>query len=167
MPLSSRDLRLDRALAGLYNADAPAGKAPGGKRGGLGASAPSVARWLGDIREFFPTSVVQVIQRDAFERLGLKQMLLEPEFLATVEADVHLVADLISLRSVMPAQDHGNRARSGGQGRAPAPGQARKPHGGDAARRAEQIPAHLPAALRRYRLAAHHRQEPAALAGGV
>lgn len=29
-------------------------------------------------------------------------MLLEPEFLATLEADVHLVADLISLRSVMP-----------------------------------------------------------------
>jgi Mg-chelatase subunit ChlD len=102
--LSARDLRLDRALAGLYNAGGPGGKNTGGKRGGLGASAPSVARWLGDIREFFPTPVVQVIQRDAFERLGLKQMLLEPEFLATVEADVHLVADLISLRSVMPAK---------------------------------------------------------------
>jgi Mg-chelatase subunit ChlD len=103
VPLSARDLRLDRALAGLYN-PASGGKNAGGKRGGLGASAPSVARWLGDIREFFPTPVVQVIQRDAFERLGLKQMLLEPEFLATVEADVHLVADLISLRSVMPAK---------------------------------------------------------------
>jgi len=50
----------------------------------------------------FPASVVQVIQKDAFERLGLKQMLLEPEFLAACEADVHLIADLISLRSVMP-----------------------------------------------------------------
>jgi VWA domain containing CoxE-like protein len=29
-------------------------------------------------------------------------MLLQPEFLATIEADVHLVADLISLRKVMP-----------------------------------------------------------------
>jgi hypothetical protein len=46
--------------------------------------------------------VVQVIQKDAFERLGLKQMLLQPEFLAALEADVHLIADLIALRSVMP-----------------------------------------------------------------
>jgi Mg-chelatase subunit ChlD len=103
--LSERDQRMDRALAALYargdTADVP-GKA--GRRGGLGASAPRVARWLGDIREFFPTPVVQVIQRDAFERLGLKAMLMEPEFLAALEADVHLVADLIGLRAVMPAK---------------------------------------------------------------
>jgi Mg-chelatase subunit ChlD len=104
--LSDRDRRLDRALAGLYDATGGgAGQAKGagaGRRGGLGSSAPSVARWLGDIREFFPSPVVQVIQKDAFERLGLKQMLLEPEFLAALEADVHLIADLIALRSAMP-----------------------------------------------------------------
>jgi hypothetical protein len=104
--LSDRDLRLDRALAGLYDATGGGGvQARGagtGRRGGLGSSAPTVARWLGDIREFFPSPVVQVIQKDAFERLGLKQMLLEPEFLAAVEADVHLIADLIALRSAMP-----------------------------------------------------------------
>jgi Mg-chelatase subunit ChlD len=103
--LSERDLRMDRALNALYGT-APgggSGRAGGsGRRGGLGASAPRVARWLGDIREFFPTPVVQVIQRDAFDRLNLKAMLLEPEFLATLEADVHLVADLISLRAAMP-----------------------------------------------------------------
>ncbi|MBP6010721.1 MAG: VWA domain-containing protein [Alphaproteobacteria bacterium] len=98
--LSERDQRLDRALASLY--DVPAQGVGGGKKGGLGASAPRIARWLGDIREFFPASVVQVIQKDAFDRLGLKQMLLEPEFLAAAEADVHLVADLVALRNVMP-----------------------------------------------------------------
>jgi Mg-chelatase subunit ChlD len=103
--LSDRDARLDRALAGLYDASGEASTGgKGGKRGGLGRSAPKVARWLGDIREFFPSPVVQVIQKDAFERLGLKRMLLEPEFLATVEADVHLVADIISLRSAMPTK---------------------------------------------------------------
>jgi Mg-chelatase subunit ChlD len=103
--LSDRDQRLDRALSGLYDAGAAGGsqgKFGGSRRGGLGSSAPTVARWLGDIREFFPSPVVQVIQKDAFERLGLKQMLLEPEFLAAVEADVHLIADLIALRAAMP-----------------------------------------------------------------
>jgi hypothetical protein len=94
--LSESDRRLSAALSALY--DAPQAKS----RGGLGSSSPSVARWLGDIREFFPTSVVQIIQRDAFERLNLKSLMLEPEFLATLEADVHLVADLISLRSAIP-----------------------------------------------------------------
>lgn len=97
-PLSSRDQRLNQALSALYEARGE------GRRGGLGASSPRVAKWLGDIREFFPTPVVQVVQRDAFERLNLKALMLEPEFLATLEADVHLVADLISLRSAMPAK---------------------------------------------------------------
>ncbi|MEO0424754.1 MAG: VWA domain-containing protein [Pseudomonadota bacterium] len=97
--LSPRDRRLDSALSALY------GKEPGSRRrGGLGASAPRVSRWLGDIREFFPTPVVQVVQRDAFERLGLKRMLMEPEFLAAMEADIHLVADLMSLSGTIPEQ---------------------------------------------------------------
>jgi hypothetical protein len=96
--LDERDQRLSRALSALYESDGRKG------RGSLGASAPKVSRWLGDIREFFPTPVVQVIQRDAFERLNLKALMLEPEFLSTLEADVHLVADLISLRGAMPAK---------------------------------------------------------------
>lgn len=97
--LSDRDQRMSAALSALYG-DGQDDKKKG--RGGLGGSVPRVAQWLGDIREFFPSPVVQVIQKDAFERKGLRQMLLEPEFLATVEADVNLVADLISLRGVMP-----------------------------------------------------------------
>jgi Mg-chelatase subunit ChlD len=94
--LSERDLRLSAALSALYGTQPKKGK------GGLGASAPRVARWLGDIREFFPSSLVQVIQKDAFERLNLKSLLMEPEFLETLEADVNLVADLMSLRSAIP-----------------------------------------------------------------
>lgn len=96
--LSDSDRRMSDALSALYGDGEETKKG----RGGLGGSAPRVAKWLGDIREFFPSPVVQVIQKDAFDRKGLRQMLLEPEFLATVEADVNLVADLVALRSVMP-----------------------------------------------------------------
>ena len=96
--LSPSDQRMSAALTALY------GDGEGEKkmRGGLGASAPRVAKWLGDIREFFPAPIVQVIQKDAFERKGLRQMLLEPELLATIEADVNLVADLVALRGAIP-----------------------------------------------------------------
>jgi Mg-chelatase subunit ChlD len=97
--MSEGDRRLDAALGALYEAT---GEGARKGRGSLGSSAPRVASWLSDIRSFFPSPVVQVIQRDAFDRLGLKQMLLQPEFLATVQADVHLIADLIALRGAMP-----------------------------------------------------------------
>jgi Mg-chelatase subunit ChlD len=96
--LSDEDRRLSQALGALYDGDAKT------RKGGLGASAPRVSRWLGDVREFFPADVVQVIQKDAFERLNLRALLMEPDFLATIEPDIHLLADLMSLRSAIPAK---------------------------------------------------------------
>jgi hypothetical protein len=104
-PLGKSDLAMDGALHALY--DRPIAKGQGNstqRSGGLGDSAPNVARWLGDIRNYFPSSVVRVMQQDAFERLGLKQMLLQPEMLEAVEPDVHLVAELVSLSRIMPAK---------------------------------------------------------------
>ena len=107
--LDEADARIDRALTALYGAGGPddgggEGEARGGGqgRGGGGMSRPRVARWLGDIRDHFPRSVVHILQKDALERLGLEDMLLEPELLSIVEADVHLVATLCGLMSAMP-----------------------------------------------------------------
>ncbi|MBY0573928.1 MAG: VWA domain-containing protein [Undibacterium sp.] len=96
LPLASTDVGIDRALQALYEPD------NNNRKAGLQSSAPTVARWLGDIREYFPSSVVQVMQKDAMDRLGLQQMLMEPELLQTVQADVHLVATLLSLNRIMP-----------------------------------------------------------------
>jgi Mg-chelatase subunit ChlD len=91
--LSADDAARDRALAQLYD---------GERRGGLDGSSPSVARWLGDIRRYFPSRVVQVMQSDAMERLGLRQLLLEPEMLRSVQPDLNLVTTLMSLGRVIP-----------------------------------------------------------------
>lgn len=101
--LTGRDAAMDGALTALYESGGrPGGRGGSARAAGLGASAPSVARWLGDIRTYFPTSVVQVMQRDAIDRLGLSALLLEPELLEAVEADVHLVGTLLSLGKAMP-----------------------------------------------------------------
>ena len=91
--LSEADIAIDKTLEALYDSN---------KQGGLGPSSPNVARWLGDIRTFFPNTVVQVMQQDALKRLNLKQMLLEKEMLENIEADVHLVATLMTLSKVIP-----------------------------------------------------------------
>jgi uncharacterized protein with von Willebrand factor type A (vWA) domain len=102
--LSAEDRRVAAALNALYGDGEDKSRDSRKRRGGLGRSAPKVAQWMGDIRSFFPDQVVQIVQKDAFERLDLKQMLMEPEFLKAIEADVNLVADLISLRNVMPSK---------------------------------------------------------------
>jgi VWA domain containing CoxE-like protein len=91
--LDSDDAQMDKVLEALYDSDRSAG---------LGSSCPNVNRWLGDIRTYFPKSVVQVMQKDALERLHLEQMLLEPETLENVEPDIHLVGTLLSLNNVIP-----------------------------------------------------------------
>lgn len=102
--LTGRDAAMDQSLEALYGTAPPGeGGAPLPRSGGLGGSAPQVARWLGDIRRYFPSSVVQVMQRDAVDRLGLSALLLEPEMLEAVEPDAHLVGTLLSLNKAMPA----------------------------------------------------------------
>ena len=94
--LNLEEQRIDHSLEAVYDSD---------RRGGLGSSAPKVSRWLGDIREFFPQTVVQVIQRDAIKRLNLTSLLTEKEMLETVVHDVHLVATLMSLSRVIPEKN--------------------------------------------------------------
>lgn len=95
--LSEMDMKIDRSLEAVYGDNE--------RRGGLGASAPKVSRWLGDIREFFPQSVVQVIQKDAIRRLNLTSLLTEKEMLQHVAPDVHLVATLMSLSRAIPEKN--------------------------------------------------------------
>ena len=94
--LTQEEQRIDQSLDAVYDSD---------RRGGLGSSAPKVSRWLGDIREFFPQTVVQVIQRDAIKRLNITSLLTEKEMLETVVPDVHLVATLMSLSRVIPEKN--------------------------------------------------------------
>lgn len=94
--LNIEEQRIDKSLEAVYDSD---------RSDGLGSSAPKVSRWLGDIREFFPQTVVQVIQRDAIKRLNITSLLTEKEMLETVVPDVHLVATLMSLSRVIPEKN--------------------------------------------------------------
>lgn len=94
--LGQYDIEIDKTLNDIYNLDESK------KKGTLESSAPFVNRWLGDIRKYFPTTVVRVIQEDAISRLNLKELLLEPEILSTVIADVNLVATIVQLKNIIP-----------------------------------------------------------------
>lgn len=95
IPLEGDMQGMDNVLEALYDTE---------RQGGLGNSSPNINRWLGDIRQYFPKSMVQVMQKDALERLNLNQMLLQPETLEAIQPDINLVATILSLNKVMPNQ---------------------------------------------------------------
>ena len=73
--LAGADIEIDRALAALYDPGLEGGddlRKTDSRQGGSGPSRPGVARWLGDIRQYFPSTVVRVMQKDALERLHLQ-----------------------------------------------------------------------------------------------
>lgn len=105
--LSGDDAGMDAVLGQLYDQGELSGlKGRGGKdrRGGTEASRPGASRWLGDIRTYFPTPVVHIMQQDALERIGYHKLLAEPEILEMFTPDVHLVATLLTLKNVIPEQ---------------------------------------------------------------
>ncbi len=92
--LEGEALAMDETLSALYSDRK--------RQGGLEDSTPQVQRWLGDIRKYFPSPVVQLMQRDALEQLGLTRMLLEPELLDLIIPNAHLISTLLSLSDVLP-----------------------------------------------------------------
>jgi hypothetical protein len=109
--LSAEQLEMDEALEAIYSSDAdeeisreewetPTIGAKGGAS--KGRSFPRVARWLDQIRNFFPTDCVVLLQQDAIERRGMKELLLEPELLAKVEPSLDLASAVLSLKNLVP-----------------------------------------------------------------
>ena len=111
--LSADDQRMDEALAALYGGGGRPGDGSSTepRTGGLGGSAPRVARWLGDIRTYFPTSVVQVMQRDAIDRLGLRPAAPRTRAARVAGAGRPSRRTLCQPQLGDPGDDQGDRAR--------------------------------------------------------
>lgn len=99
--LSQEQVLMDQALAAIYNRER---SFSGGQGAGKGASRPHISRWLGDVRNLFDKELVKIIQTDAMERCGLKQLIFEPEILEQVEPDISLASTILILKDQVPKQ---------------------------------------------------------------
>lgn len=99
--LSNEESLMDAALAAIYSREVDS-ETGTGKSAGRGKSVPNLAKWLTDVRSFFPSDIVSVIQTDAIERKGLTKLLLEPETLKNVKPDISMVGTLMSLKGQIP-----------------------------------------------------------------
>ena len=101
--LSEEELLMDSALSQIYGGGSLSGAA-GGRSAGKGQSSPNLSRWLGDLRTLFEPMEVRIIQNDAINRCGLKQLLFEPEMLDTLEPDISTGALLLTLKEQIPTK---------------------------------------------------------------
>ena len=108
--LNEQQSLMDATLAALYDDTEGNGNNGGKRSAGLGSSSPNLAKWLTDVRSFFPPDVVSVIQSDAIERKGLTKLLFEPETLKNVKPDISMVGTLMALKGQIPAKSK-NTAR--------------------------------------------------------
>lgn len=102
LALSKEELLMDQALAAIYNKGSDGGFGGFGRGAGHGPSHPQITRWLGDVRTLFEQDMVKIIQSDAVERCGLKQLLLEPEMLEQMEPDVGMASTILMLKDQIP-----------------------------------------------------------------
>lgn len=109
--LSAEQLEMDEALEAIYASESEQeisrdewGSSTEGRPHGAakGRSMPRVARWLDQIRNFFPKDVVVLLQHDAIERRGMKELLIEPEIMAKVEPSVDLASAVLELKNLVP-----------------------------------------------------------------
>jgi len=101
-PLSGERDLMDQALAAIYDRTKNGGFGMPGAGAGHGPSNPRISRWLGDVRSLFDAELVTVIQSDAVNRCGLKQLLFEPELLDHLEPDINLAATIMLLKEQIP-----------------------------------------------------------------
>ena len=104
-PLSAEERLMDSALSQIYG-----GSGSGSSSGmaGSGKSSPKLTKWLGDLRSLFSQTEIRVIQNDAIERCGLKQLLFEPEMLDGLEPDISTAALLLTLKDQIPTKAKDN-----------------------------------------------------------
>ena len=110
-PLTAEQLEMDEALEAIYSSESDEeisrdeweSSTEGRKHGAVkGRSFPRVAKWLDQIRNFFPSDCVVLLQKDAIERRGMKELLFEPEMLAKVEPSIDLASTVLSLKNLVP-----------------------------------------------------------------
>ena len=98
LPLTEARLgRMDDALDFLYGREAGSDV----RQGGLGASSPTVAHWLSEVRTLFPQETAEVLQRHALDRYQLTELLADRQVLEKLEPNQALLETVLSLKHLM------------------------------------------------------------------
>ena len=72
-----------------------------GRDGGTGDSQLTAAKWITRVRELFPKSAAEVIQRHALEEFGMTELLTDKNILESMKPDMQLLKTVLQLKHLM------------------------------------------------------------------
>lgn len=72
-----------------------------GRQGGTGNSQLTAAKWITRVRELFPKSAAEVIQRHALEEFGMTELLTDKNILESMKPDMQLLKTVLQLKHLM------------------------------------------------------------------
>ena len=73
-----------------------------GSKGGKGDSVMDIPLWLKKVKKLFPKKTCEVMQKQALNKYGMKELLTDPEVLKEIEPDMDLLKKLLSFRNAIP-----------------------------------------------------------------
>lgn len=103
--LKPKDAERDRLLEALYGREYALREreaSPQARRAGQRSSGLDAPTWIQRVRELFPASTAEYLQREGLERYGLAQLLADPEVLARATPDMQMVRLLVRCRGLLP-----------------------------------------------------------------
>ncbi|MCG7379736.1 VWA domain-containing protein [Paenibacillus sp. ACRSA] len=91
---------VDEILGYLYNREY--GEEQGyRKTGGQGASDLTVPKWLHKVRELFPKTTVEILEKQALDRYGLTELLTDKKLLESLEPNMNLLKNIMQFKGRM------------------------------------------------------------------
>ena len=93
---------MEQLLDYLYgNAQGDDVRREGNRQGGLGESQLTAAKWITRVRELFPKSAAEVMQRHALEEFGMTELLTDKKVLENMKPDMQLLKTVLQLKHLM------------------------------------------------------------------
>ncbi|MCI8416347.1 MAG: VWA domain-containing protein [Lachnospiraceae bacterium] len=74
------------------------------REGGTGASRLTAATWITRIRKLFPKETVEILERQALENYGMKELLTDKEVLEKLEPNQELLKTILQLKHLMKGE---------------------------------------------------------------
>ena len=72
-----------------------------GRHGGMNDSQLTTAKWITRVRELFPKSAAEVMQRHALEEFGMTELLTDKKILEEMKPDMQLLKTVLQLKHLM------------------------------------------------------------------
>lgn len=92
---------LEEALDFLYNREQGEDVR---REGGTGASRLTAATWITRIRKLFPKETVEILERQALDNYGMKELLTDREVLEKLEPNQELLKTILQLKHLMKGE---------------------------------------------------------------